>query len=157
MTAVTRQGRVAFTLAAGLIAIDQATKAWAIGLPELVSHDVVWPLRWTRIWNEGVSFGLLQAEHDLVRWGLFAFSVIVGAVLANWARTQTRLFPAVALGLIVAGAFGNAIDRAIHGAVIDFVDVSQIGFFPFIFNVADSAITIGVILLIWDSFKPQPK
>jgi signal peptidase II len=81
--------------------------------------------------------------------------VIVGALLANWARTQTRLFPAVALGLIVAGAWGNAIDRAIHGAVIDFVDVSELGFFPYIFNVADAAITIGVILLIWDSFKPQ--
>jgi signal peptidase II len=155
MSLLTRPGRIGLVLAAALIAVDQATKAWAINLPELVPHDVVWPLRWTRIWNEGVSFGLLQASHDLARWALFAFSVIVGALLANWARTQTRLFPAAALGLIVAGAWGNAIDRAIHGAVIDFVDVSELGFFPYIFNVADAAITIGVILLIWDSFKPQ--
>lgn len=157
MSLVTRQGGIGLALAAVLIGVDQAAKAWAIRLPELVSFDVIWPLRWTRIWNEGVSFGLLQANHDLVRWALFAFAVIVGAFLANWARTQTRLFPAVALGLIVAGAWGNAVDRAIHGAVIDFVDVSQLGFFPWIFNVADSAITIGVILLIWDSFRPQPR
>jgi signal peptidase II len=115
MSLLTRPGRIGLVLAAALIAVDQATKAWAINLPELVPHDVVWPLRWTRIWNEGVSFGLLQASHDLARWALFAFSVIVGALLANWARTQTRLFPAVALGLIVAGAWGNAIDRAIRG------------------------------------------
>ena len=63
----------------------------------------------------------------------------------------------LALGLIIGGAIGNAIDRARFGAVVDFVDVQRLGFFPWIFNVADAGITIGVILLLVDSLrKDQP-
>ena len=124
-------------------------------LPERATQEVVWPLQFTRIWNEGVSFGLMQADHDVIRWGLVVFSCGVAILLAFWARSQTRLLPALGLGLVIGGAIGNAIDRARFGAVVDFIDVQRLGFFPWIFNIADSAITIGVILLLLDSLRPQ--
>ena len=65
------------------------------------------------------------------------------------------MLPAVGLAFVIGGAVGNAIDRARFGAVVDFIDVQRLGFFPWIFNIADSGITIGVILLLLDSLRPQ--
>ena len=62
----------------------------------------------------------------------------------------------VGLGLVIGGAIGNAIDRARFGAVVDFIDVTKLGFFPWVFNIADSAITIGVICLLLDSARKDP-
>lgn len=155
---VTRNGWAAYVLAAVTLGLDQVSKHWILAvlrLPEYASHEVVWPLRFTRIWNQGVSFGLLQAGVDLVRWGLVAFSLAVAVLLAGWARTQGRLLPALGLGLVIGGAVGNAIDRARFGAVVDFIDVTRIGVFPWIFNVADSGITVGVILLLADSLRRE--
>ena len=77
----------------------------------------------------------------------------MAAALAVWVRRTDRLVLAVAVGLIMGGAVGNVIDRVRFGAVTDFLDFSRL-WFPWVFNVADSAITIGVILLLWDSFFP---
>ncbi|WP_337186170.1 signal peptidase II [Phenylobacterium sp.] len=156
---ITAWGRRAYAVAAATVILDQLTKYWIVSilaLPVGATVEVFWPLQWTRIWNEGVSFGLFQARHDLMRWAMVAFSVVVGVTLAVWARKQTRWLPAVGLGLIVGGALGNAVDRALFGAVIDFIDVSRLGFFPWIFNVADSGITVGVILILLDSFRREP-
>ena len=153
---VTRQGWTAFGLAAAIIASDQLSKYWileVLRLPEYATHEVLWPLQFTRIWNQGVSFGLFQAEQDLVRWGLVAFSVGVAGLLIAWARSQVRFLPALGLGLVIGGALGNAIDRARFGAVVDFIDVQRLGFFPWIFNIADSGIAIGVTLLLLDSLR----
>jgi signal peptidase II len=155
---VTGWGWRAFAIAAVVIALDQASKYWILSvlkLPEYATVEVLWPLQFTRIWNEGVSFGLFQAENALVRWGFVVFSVAVAMLLAFWARNQTRLLPAMGLALVIGGAVGNAIDRARFGAVVDFIDVQRLGFFPWIFNVADAGITIGVILLLLDSLRPQ--
>lgn len=155
---VTKNGWTAYAIALAVIVLDQLSKYWILGvlrLPEQQPHEVIWPLQFTRIWNEGVSFGLLQARHDVVRWGLVLFSLGVAGLLAGWARTQTRRLPALGLGMVIGGAIGNAIDRARFGAVVDFIDVQRLGFFPWIFNIADSGITIGVILLLLDSFRPQ--
>jgi len=141
-----------------VLVLDQLSKYWILSvvrLPERATMEVFWPLQFTRIWNEGVSFGLLQAEHDLVRWGLVAFSLGVAVLLSMWARSQARLLPALGLGLVIGGAIGNAIDRARFGAVVDFIDVQRLGFFPWIFNIADAGITIGVMLLLLDSLRPQ--
>ena len=156
MMKVTRPGWTAYGLAATIIVLDQLSKYWILAvlrLPEYATHDVLWPLQFTRIWNQGVSFGLLQASQDLVRWGLVMFSTAVAALLVGWARSQARLLPALGLGLVIGGALGNAIDRARFGAVVDFIDVQRLGFFPWIFNIADSGITIGVILLLLDSLR----
>jgi signal peptidase II len=153
---ITRQGWAAYGLAAAIIVSDQLSKYWILAvlrLPEYASHEVFWPLQFTRIWNQGVSFGLFQAEQDVVRWGLVAFSIGVAALLVAWARSQVRFLPALGLGLVIGGALGNAIDRVRFGAVVDFIDVQRLGFFPWIFNVADSGITIGVILLLLDSLR----
>ena len=134
-------------------------KAWilyGLNLPLRLSVEVLGPLRLTMVWNEGVSFGFLQARHDLARWGLTAFALLVALALAAWARKADRRLLGVSLGLIIGGAVGNAIDRARFGAVVDFVDVSALGFFPWVFNIADSAITIGVILMLLESFRREP-
>lgn len=154
----TRWAIRAYVLAAVIIVLDQLSKYWILSvvrLPERATMEVFWPLQFTRIWNEGVSFGLFQAQHDAVRWGFVAFSLGVAALLAGWTRSQTRLLPALGLGLVIGGAIGNAIDRARFGAVVDFIDVQRLGFFPWIFNIADAGITIGVIVLLIDTLRPQ--
>ena len=158
MTGITRQGWIAYAIATVVIVLDQISKHWILAvlrLPERASFEVFWPLQFTRIWNEGVSFGMLQASQDLVRWGLVVFSIAVAILLAAWARSQVRLLPALGLGLVIGGAIGNAVDRARFGAVVDFIDVQRLGFFPWIFNIADSGITIGVILLLLDSLRKE--
>lgn len=157
MKGVTRLGWAAFGLAALVIALDQAVKAWVLyglDLPTLVSTPFVGPLHLSMVWNAGVSFGFLRADHDLVRWLLVAFSVVVAVLLAGWARRSERTLSALGLGLVMGGAVGNAIDRARFGAVVDFVDVTRL-FFPWVFNIADSAITIGVVLLLLDSLRRE--
>jgi signal peptidase II len=153
---ITAWGWRAYAVAAGTLILDQLTKYWIVSvmaLPVGATVEVFGPLQWTRIWNEGVSFGLFQAQHDLMRWAMVGFSILVAVFLTVWVRNQTRAVLAVGLGLLIGGALGNAIDRAIFGAVIDFIDVSRIGFFPWIFNVADSGITVGVILMLLDGFR----
>jgi signal peptidase II len=157
MKAVTKLGWMAFALAAAVIAADQLAKSWilyGLNLPTLVSTPFLGPLHLSMVWNAGVSFGFLRADHDLVRWLLVAFSVIVALLLAGWARRSERALSAAGLGLVMGGAIGNAIDRARFGAVVDFVDVTRL-FFPWVFNIADSAITIGVVLLLLDSLRRE--
>ena len=158
MTRVTRFGLAAYALAAVVVVADQLSKAWVLGglrLEEGRSLTLLPVLRLSLVWNRGFSFGLLS-ENALARWGLFVFSVAVAVGLALWARRTVRALPALALGLIIGGALGNAADRVRLGAVVDFIDVSGLGFFPWVFNVADSAITVGVILLLLDSLLTRP-
>lgn len=161
MTAVSRIGWTAWLIAIVVLALDQASKYWimeVLRLPEYATQEVFWPLQFTRIWNRGVSFGLFQAGHDLIRWGMVAFNLGVALLLINWVRKgQLRMLAAVGYGLLIGGAIGNAIDRAIFGAVIDFLDVQRLGFFPWIFNVADAGITLGVILFLLDSLRGESK
>jgi signal peptidase II len=103
------------------------------------------------VWNRGVSFGLFGSGEELTRWLLtfFAFAVSIGLVI--WMRVQTKTMSVVALGLVVGGAVGNAMDRIVYGAVADFFDVHVAGYSWPAFNIADSAITVGVILLVLDA------
>jgi signal peptidase II len=145
-------GVFAYLLALAVVALDQASKLWILrvfDLPEKASVPIAGPFHLTMVWNRGVSFGLLRADVDLARWALAAFSIVVAAFLAVWARGATRRTTAVALGLVIGGALGNVIDRIRFGAVADFLDFSRL-FFPWIFNVADAAITCGVALLLLD-------
>jgi len=154
--AISRIGWTAYMIALVVLIMDQATKYWimeVLRLPEYGTQAVFGPLQFTRIWNRGVSFGLFQAGHDLIRWGMVAFNLGVALLLISWVRKgQLRILAAIGYGMLI----GNAIDRAIFGAVIDFVDVSRLGFFPWIFNVADAGITVGVMLFLLDSFRGEP-
>jgi len=155
MNRITRTGWLAYGCAVAAVLIDQIAKTLAVThLPEGVSHAVVWPLALRRTWNDGMSFGLLQSSGPIARWGFVAFSLGVATLLAVWANKSPRL-PAVGLGLVMGGAIGNALDRALYGRVVDFLDVDALGFFPWIFNTADSFITVGVALLLLDSLRPQ--
>lgn len=151
---VTRLGVFAYALAAAWIVLDQISKYWILNVYDLPARGVspVLPpiFNLSMVWNRGVSFGLLKAQVGLARWGLAAFSLVVAIALAVWARRIVRPLPAVALGLIMGGAVGNLIDRVRIGAVADFLDFSGL-YFPWVFNVADSGITVGVILLLLDS------
>lgn len=93
---------------------------------------------------------------DLARWLLAAFSAAVAVGLIVWARRIGRPLLSVAIGLIIGGAVGNLIDRVRWGAVADFLNFSGLHF-PWVFNVADSAITVGVALLLLDSLRTAPK
>jgi len=153
---ITRLGLSAYLLALAVLILDQISKFWVLEvfrLPERGSVELLPVLSLSMVWNRGVSFGLFQSD-DAGRWLLAAFSLIVAAALALWARKADRPILAAALGLVIGGAVGNLIDRVRFGAVADFIDVSGLGVFPWVFNVADSAITVGVILLLLDSLKP---
>jgi len=156
---MTKLGRLAFVLAALVIAADQAVKYWVLEILHLgegQSIPLVWPLKFTGVWNPGVSFGFLQGHHDLVRWALAAFSIVVAGFLAGWVRSAERPLFATAVGLVIGGAIGNVIDRVRFGAVADFIDASALHF-PWIFNVADSAISIGIALLLLDMLRQDGK
>lgn len=149
---ITRLAVTAYAFALIVIVIDQMTKAWMIGadLRELGRIPVLPPvLNFTWVENTGVSFGLFGG--GAARWALTVFSIAVSGVLAWWATKSDRRLLTTAIGLIMGGALGNAIDRVRFGYVVDFLDFSQTGVFPWVFNVADSAITVGVALLLLDS------
>ncbi|GEP09682.1 signal peptidase II [Methylobacterium gnaphalii] len=109
------------------------------------------------VWNRGVSYGMFQQEGNLGRWLLIGLSTLAALALGFWmSRASSRLL-AVALGLIVGGAVGNAIDRAAFGAVFDFVHLHAGQWSWYVFNVADAAIVAGVVGLILDSLRPERK
>jgi signal peptidase II len=109
------------------------------------------------VWNRGVSFGLLRADEDLARWGLVVLSLGIAGVFGWWLKGAERRMTAVALGLVIGGALGNVIDRIRFGAVADFLDFNGL-WFPWVFNVADAAITVGAVVLAIDMlfFTEEP-
>lgn len=150
-----KRARVAgFAIAILGILVDQATKAWLLGpfAIEAKGRVEVTPfLDLVMVWNRGVSYGLLQQGSELGRWLLTALG-IGGALLFGWWLWSTRgLLAALSLGLVIAGALSNAIDRLIHGAVADFFLFHAGGFEWYVFNLADAWIVAGVIglLLAW--------
>lgn len=141
-------------------AIDQASKFWLLldfGLGS-GTHAAVGPfLDLVLTWNTGISYGLFPQQGPLGQWGLLAFKVVAVAFLWAWlARTPSRL-TAVALGLIIGGAVGNALDRLHWPGVLDFVlfHVETAGwqFRWYVFNLADVAIVAGVVGLLYESLR----
>ena len=152
---LTRWGLIAYAIAAAVIVLDQLVKYWVLAIAQLQDKgpiEVTPFFQLTMVWNPGVSFGLLRADSMAGRWILVAFAAAIVAALAIWARRVERALTAVALGLVMGGAIGNnLIDRVRFGAVADFLDFHRL-YFPWVFNVADSAISVGVALLLLDSF-----
>lgn len=162
---IPRIAYAAFGFALVVIVLDQLTKAWIMGGLDLreMGHIQVLPPLFNLTWveNRGVSFGLFG--DGSARWMLSAFSIAVAGILGWWALKADRRLLITAIGLIMGGALGNVIDRIRFGYVVDFLDISGPHFFlgtmkinfPWIFNVADSAICIGVVLLILDSVRAE--
>jgi signal peptidase II len=108
------------------------------------------------VWNRGVSFGMLGGNGALPPWVLSLVAVAISIVLFLWLRRVTFRLSAVAIGLVIGGAVGNVIDRALWGAVFDFADFHVGGWHWPAFNVADAAIVLGVAGLLAESvYRPR--
>lgn len=152
---------IAYALAAAIIVVDQITKSWVLsGLQLQLGRPLeVLPIfNLTLVYNRGVSFGLFQSPEgqEAIRWTLAVFSLVVAVGLIVWVRKVIKPLTAVAIGLIIGGALGNLIDRVRFGYVVDFLDFSGLHF-PWVFNVADSGITIGVALLLAETLLTPDK
>ncbi len=155
MTPARRLGLLAYALALAVVGADQAVKHWLTARFHLARKGVVeliGPIQLHLVWNRGVSFGLFR-DAPWTRWALVVFSLVVAIGLAVWAWRMRRLVTALAVGLLIGGAVGNLVDRLRIGAVMDFIDASRLHF-PWVFNLADSAITLGIALLLLESVLP---
>ena len=136
--------------AAIVIAIDQLSK-WLI-LTEVMNPprviEITGFLNLVLVSNKGVSFGLFSSDAVWAQPALASFAALVSILLVFWMRQAQHCFSAIFLGLVVGGALGNAIDRLLHEAVVDFLDFHVAGYHWPVFNIADSAITVGVIFII---------
>ncbi|MEK9684820.1 MAG: signal peptidase II [Rhodospirillaceae bacterium] len=148
---------VTFSLLLILIAFDQITKWWVLEIlmPGPRAIEVTDFFNLVLVMNPGVSFGIFSDGDWWVRWVLVFFACILSGVLFIWMVRTQDVFTAVGLALIVSGAVGNLIDRLRFGAVVDFLDLHYMTWHWPAFNVADSSITVGVGLLILDSFKTK--
>lgn len=104
------------------------------------------------VWNRGVSFGMFNNLSEYGPWILSGLSLAISAVFLVWLFRSSSRLQSLAIALVISGAIGNVVDRVRFGAVIDFLDFHAFGYHWPAFNVADSAICIGVFLLIIQSF-----
>ena len=151
-------------LAAGLgigalfLLADLVSKWWVMKVFDLPSQgrinifphfDMVFVL------NRGVSYGMFTQDSQSGQWFLIAFAMVAATALMFWlVKAESRLV-ALALGLIISGAIGNSIDRALYGGVVDFISLYAFDFYWYVFNIADVAIVAGVAGLIYDSIWPS--
>jgi len=136
-----------------VVAVDQLTKQWAeAGLIPYEPQSVLPMLNLTLMYNEGAAFSFLSNAGGWQRWFFVAVGVGVTVALIIWLRSLkgSERWQALGLTLIVGGAVGNLIDRVLQGRVVDFIDVYYGRWHWPAFNVADSAITVGVVLLLID-------
>jgi signal peptidase II len=151
--------RIGTMLAVAVVVLDQLCNFYlthVMRLAEGTQIPVLPFLDLSFVWNRGISYGLLQQHSEMGRWVLVAAELAGVAFIGAWLlRTRSRLTGA-ALGLIAGGALGNAIDRAIYGAVLDFLHLHGGNIpwldFPYSFNLADAAISLGVVMLLVESF-----
>ena len=137
-------------LAVLVIVIDQASKAWVVAsIPLNDGFAVTRFFNMVFVFNRGAAFSFLSGADGWQRWFFLALAIGISAWIALMIRAHAteRLQPA-ALALVLGGALGNALDRILHGAVVDFLDFHYAGWHFWAFNVADSAISLGVALLM---------
>lgn len=148
---VTRFGVMSLGIFALVVLLDQASKAWIVYGLRLRFHPPVTILPFfslSYVENTGMSFGILGGT-GFGRWFLTVFQLIAAICLGYGATKAKQPLSAVALSMIAGGAIGNAIDRIRLGFVVDFLNFEGTRVFPWVFNIADSAISIGVGLLAW--------
>ena len=132
-------------------AFDQPMSVCAVNPYINVTHEVSPVVDLSLLCNQGVSWGLLQGDSPIKRWSLQGFAVLMVLVLLGALAGARDGLSRLCLSLVIGGAVGNAIDRALFGAVTDFVNASDIGF-DYVFNVADAAITVGIAGLLLATF-----
>ncbi|EZP66867.1 MULTISPECIES: signal peptidase II [Pseudomonas] len=161
MPNTSRFGRLGWLVLSLLVlVIDQVSKAHFEGSLEMFQQIVVIPdyFSWTLAYNTGAAFSFLADGGGWQRWLFALIALVVSAVLVVWLKRLGRddTWLAVALALVLGGALGNLYDRIALGHVIDFILVhwQNRHYFP-AFNFADSAITVGAIMLALDMFKSK--
>jgi signal peptidase II len=143
-----------------VLVIDQASKFYFEAKLEMFQQIVIIPdlFSWTLAYNTGAAFSFLADSSGWQRWLFALIAIVVSAVLVVWLKRLGRndTWLAVALALVLGGALGNLYDRIALGHVIDFILVhwQNRWYFP-AFNIADSAITVGAIMLALDMFKSK--
>ena len=140
-------------LALAIFAIDQWVKNFVVedlGLSRVGDHYPLLPFfDFTRTNNYGVSLGMFEATSMEMRWILVGVTALIALVVLIWMMREKLPGDIAALGLVLGGALGNIRDRFLHGYVIDYADFHIGDFRPFlIFNIADAAITIGVVIIL---------
>ncbi len=145
--------RKGLIVSAVVLIVDWLTKWWIVSTvmqpPRIIEVTPFFNL--VMGWNFGISFGFLNSTPTLSEWLLPMVIVVIAGALGVWLYRIDRLRPALSLGLIIGGAVGNLIDRLQYGAVADFLDFHAFGTHWPAFNAADSAITVGAVVLILDS------
>ena len=156
----------AFLVAGVTFVADQLVKWWVVGpLGLTVEGDqrVVLPFfNFTRTHNLGISLGLFRADSDAARWAIVGVTAAIALAMLVWILREPRHGDRIALGMVLGGAVGNILDRIRLGYVVDFADLHFGSFRPFlVFNIADAAISIGVVILLirafWTRAEPDPK
>jgi signal peptidase II len=160
---LTSQLRAGMLAAIATLVIDQASKLWLLYVFDIAHRGAVRVTPFFDLvlaWNPGISFGWFQSESPTAQIALMAVKAVAVIVLAIWMARSRTLLATLALGLIIGGAIGNAIDRFAYGAVVDFalfhVQIGEKTLNWYVFNLADVAIVAGVAALLYDSFLGVP-
>jgi signal peptidase II len=153
--------RLGLAIAACVFALDQLIKALVIhtlDLPNRLVVEVLPVFRLAWVENRGISMGFLTADTAAARWLLVALTVGIAIAVVAWLWRERIATDGAALGLVLGGAAGNITDRVRLGYVADFLDLHFGVVHPFlVFNVADAAITIGVLLLVLRALFARPR
>jgi signal peptidase II len=146
-----------------VLALDQASKLWLLYVFDIAHRGAVRLTPFLDLvlaWNVGISFGWFQSESPMTQITLMIVKAVAVIVLAVWMARSRTLLATIALGLIIGGAIGNAIDRFAYGAVVDFalfhLQIAGNTYNWYVFNLADVAIVAGVAALLYDSFLGVP-
>jgi signal peptidase II len=141
-------------LAVLTFAVDQLHKWWLLDVFRIAERQpvtLVPGFDMILVWNRGISYGWFASHEASTRWILVGVSLVVTAFLWRWLTRSRRPLTAAALGLIIGAALANALDRVIHGAVVDMFHFHVGDFSWYVFNLADVAIVAGVGLLLYES------
>jgi len=155
--------RLGIVAAIVTVALDQASKFWLLHGFDIARRGAVKVTPFFDLvlaWNIGISFGWFQNDGQFAQIALMTVKALAVIALAIWMTRSQTVMATIALGLIIGGAIGNAIDRLAYGAVVDFALFHlQIGgntYNWYVFNLADAAIVAGVMGLLYDSFVGIP-
>lgn len=161
MNAVWRNRLIGLLLAGLLFWADQWIKDEilnGIKLPEVGSIEIVSFFNLTYVENWGISLGMLTATSMEMRWLLIALTSAIALAVFIWMLREKLLGEILALALVLGGALGNIVDRIQYGFVVDYADLHFGDFRPFlVFNLADAAISIGVLIILARSFLSREK
>tara|TARA_R110002094_G_scaffold140253_1_gene131258 strand:- start:24 stop:521 length:498 start_codon:yes stop_codon:yes gene_type:complete len=147
-------------LALLVLILDQASKQLALAYLEYAQPIALLPVfDLTLLYNKGAAFSFLAGQDGWQRWFFSLIAVAVSGYLLRWLRNVSRAerLLSIALVLVLGGAIGNLIDRLLFGHVVDFISLHWDRYYYPAFNVADSAITVGALLLLWESLVSSRK